>query len=258
MKHSRIIAVDIGNSQIKFFGSDTFYTIKYDSFDKISENEVHSIIKKHCSGNNKLNLPIFAYSSVNPTAYAKIAEITAKYEIEMFDAAAASKEHNRAVFNDISGMGSDRIMGIIGALAEALPPLITVDCGTATTVNVVDKNSVCSGGFIFPGLYTQALSLAEKTANLMEIPLFYEEFYMAKTTVHAMRQGIIYGMIGSISFFIEKVYEKMKNVNIPIFLTGGGANIIIAELEKKYNIVYRPQLVCQGILYAAENYCKCQ
>ena len=59
-----------------------------------------------------------------------------------------------------SEVGDDRIINAIAAVKQYEPPLIIVDFGTATTLDVVDKNASYAGGLICPGVtYLSNLSL---------------------------------------------------------------------------------------------------
>lgn len=54
-------------------------------------------------------------------------------------------------------VGHDRIADTIGAMSQFSCPLIIVDMGTATTVNVVDREGRFVGGMIVPGVRTLSL-----------------------------------------------------------------------------------------------------
>ena len=51
-----------------------------------------------------------------------------------------------------SQVGSDRIVIAVAALAEYSAPLILMDLGTATTIEVVAPDNIYIGGIIFPGV----------------------------------------------------------------------------------------------------------
>src|SRR5262249_50752600 len=73
----------------------------------------------------------------------------------------------RAV-DEPDAVGIDRVFGAIAA-RSMVPPntsTITVDVGTAVTVNLIDPDGVFQGGGIFPGPALMARSLHEYTAKL--------------------------------------------------------------------------------------------
>lgn len=68
-------------------------------------------------------------------------------------------------------VGKDRLVDAAYAAANFPLPVITVDLGTATTFNVVDKNRVFRGGVICPGLSTGLRALGERCAQLPQVHL---------------------------------------------------------------------------------------
>ena len=65
-------------------------------------------------------------------------------------------------------VGIDRLFGALAARAMVPPgtPAITVDVGTAATVNLIDADGVFQGGAILPGPRLMARALNEFTAKL--------------------------------------------------------------------------------------------
>ena len=61
-------------------------------------------------------------------------------------------------------VGKDRLVDAAYAAANFPLPVVTVDLGTATTFNVVDKDRVFRGGVICPGLSTGLRALGERCA----------------------------------------------------------------------------------------------
>ena len=94
-------------------------------------------------------------------------------------------------FSGIDGMGNDRKLGLLGALKHSMPPFITVDCGTAVTVNACDEEAKCLGGVIFAGIRTQLKALTQNTDALKNINPVYKGTALGKNTESAMGAGII-------------------------------------------------------------------
>ena len=92
-----------------------------------------------------------------------------------------------------SQVGSDRIVIAVAALAEYEPPLILMDLGTATTIEVVDRGSTYLGGCIIPGVRTSLDALTSRAAQLPGIRLDRPGRVIGKNTVDCMRSGIMYG-----------------------------------------------------------------
>ena len=65
-----------------------------------------------------------------------------------------------------SQVGSDRIVIAVAALAEYKAPLILMDMGTATTIEVVEPGNEYKGGVIFPGVMISLDALTNRAAQL--------------------------------------------------------------------------------------------
>ena len=64
-----------------------------------------------------------------------------------------------------SQVGSDRIVIAVAALAEYKAPLILMDLGTATTIEVVEPPRTYVGGVIFPGVRISLDAPTSRTAQ---------------------------------------------------------------------------------------------
>ncbi len=252
MSNRMIIAADIGNSRTKIFAAGAARVVEYNK--ENTEKNIEKILKEICRLNRFSAVPILAFSSVNPPMLDLFSAVATSLEIEMFDALTSIPNFPLISFDNITGMGSDRIFGLIGARTRALPPFITTDCGTAVTINAVDKAGKCIGGVIFIGFQTQLAALTEKTANLHTVPLFWEEFSPGINTEQAIRRGIVHSIIGGTVHIIKSIArETGEGVDIPVFLTGGGAEFMREDMRRRFNVTECPNLVCEGIVSVAEH-----
>ncbi len=131
-----------------------------------------------------------------------------------------------------SETGSDRIVTAVAALGKFNPPLIIIDMGTATTVEVVDENRNYIGGCICPGVKTSLDALSEKAAQLPHISLEKPKNAIGKNTVDCMRSGIILGSAAMIDGLINYFEEEMGRKTTRI-ATGGLASDIIPYCKNK-------------------------
>ncbi|KXU36705.1 hypothetical protein AXK12_02810 [Cephaloticoccus capnophilus] len=100
-------------------------------------------------------------------------------------------------------LGTDRIAAALGA--RKLYPsqnLVIIDCGTATTLSFLTRESELLGGAILPGLALWPAALAHATAKLPSVKLPRAQGSLpplvAKDTVSAIRAGALYGHAGAI------------------------------------------------------------
>ena len=70
-------------------------------------------------------------------------------------------------------LGADRLVNTIGVVEYYKPPAIVVDFGTATTLDVVDRNGAFIGGVIAPGVNLSLNALHMAAAKLPTKILIY-------------------------------------------------------------------------------------
>ena len=90
-------------------------------------------------------------------------------------------------------VGKDRLVDAAYAAANFPLPVITVDLGTATTFNVVDKDRVFRGGVICPGLSTGLRALGERCAQLPQVHLGSPKKAIGTNTESCMLSGSVLG-----------------------------------------------------------------
>ncbi len=236
-----LISVDIGNSRIKLLTGDNYFAAE------------HSGVLKRGIDKYLTSLPgkqkYFCISSVNNEHLTKFMNFIAPGDkVDFVDD--LLKQQDILSYDEIEGIGPDRVLGLIGALSLAPPPLITVDCGTAVTVNALDKDSNCIGGAIFAGAFTQIDSLAGATDRLSRFDLDDTLNVPGRNTEEALNSGIILSITGGIKEVINRISVKeFDGCDIPFFLTGGYSGIIAAELaDSGFKYIHQPHLVLLGII----------
>jgi type III pantothenate kinase len=154
-----------------------------------------------------------------------------------------------------NAVGLDRLCGAVAAKAmvPAGTPAITVDVGTAVTVNLIDADGVFQGGAIFPGPRLMARSLHEHTAKLPLVELTgpATDAQPAKSTAAAIRQGIENALIGGVHGAVS-LFSGECPVPPWLFITGGGAHLLAgyrANHMPEQRVV--PALNLEGIRIAA-------
>ncbi len=143
-----------------------------------------------------------------------------------------------------SQVGSDRIVIAVAALAEYEPPLILLDLGTATTIEVVGKGNTYLGGCIIPGVRISQEALTSRTAQLPGIRLDRPGKVIGKNTIDCMRSGIMYGTAAMIDGMLERVEEEL-GFRTRVIATGGMAPFITPLCKRE--IVVERDLLLKGL-----------
>ena len=143
-----------------------------------------------------------------------------------------------------SQVGSDRIVIAVAALATYKAPLILMDLGTATTIEVVEPDNVYMGGVIFPGVKISLDALTSRAAQLPGISLDKPKNVVGKNTVDCMRSGMMYGTAAMIDGLVERIEEELGH-SCTLIATGGIAKFI-APLCKR-DIILEKDLLLTGL-----------
>ena len=143
-----------------------------------------------------------------------------------------------------SQVGSDRIVIAVAALAKREPPLILIDMGTATTVEVIEPKNKYLGGVIMPGARVSLDALTNSTAQLPGINLDRPGKIIAKNTVDSMRSGIMYGTAAMLDGVIDRMQEELGHPST-IVATGGVAPYVIPLCRHK--ITLERDLLLRGL-----------
>jgi type III pantothenate kinase len=154
-------------------------------------------------------------------------------------------------------VGLDRLFGAVAAKAMSLPgwPAITVDVGTAVTVNLIDAEGVFQGGAIFPGPRLMGRALHEFTAKLPLIDLtdpVQDLWRPAKNTADAIRLGIDAALGAGVAQLVDLFIDQCPAPPL-VFVTGGGGHLTSGyPFERASGVRQFMTLTLEGIRIAAE------
>lgn len=141
-------------------------------------------------------------------------------------------------------VGHDRIADAIGAMSRFPCPLIVVDMGTATTVNVVDRKGRFVGGMIVPGVRTSFDALCSHASRLSEVPLRVPARVIGKNTAECMQSGVTYGNAMMVDGLVNRIVGELKS-EATVVMTGGLAHLISPLCRPE--VVYDEYLLFRGL-----------
>ena len=123
-------------------------------------------------------------------------------------------------FENPSEIGADRLAVAVAAIHFYGAPVVVVDFGTATNIEVIDKNAAFVGGIIAPGLLTSAEALFSAAARLSKIDIEIPATVIGLTTKGAVQSGLTYGEIDRIDGLIYRIFDEL-GYKTPVIATGG-------------------------------------
>jgi type III pantothenate kinase len=239
-----LLTLDIGNTNIKSALFDDNFLIEF-----IIHSKVNEVIRY---AKNK-NLIAIAVCSVNPSVEESLANELSEKNIELFRANIKNKFNLRVKYETPDTLGMDRVCSTVGAYDIAVNKklllksqfLLTIDFGTATTINIVSPEAIFLGGLIAPGIKTMLKSLNEKTAQLpLPEPVTFQEL-IGDSTNSSILSGVYNATTGMINETFNHLKKISKNVEPIIFAAGGYAKVIMPYI--KHPIIYEEALVLKGL-----------
>ncbi|MGL5942100.1 MAG: pantothenate kinase [Waterburya sp.] len=144
--------------------------------------------------------------------------------------------------------GLDRALAVSGAIAIYNEACLVIDGGTALTFTGVDKNKHLQGGAIVPGLYSQLITLKQKTAELPKINLpDILPPRWALDTEQAIASGIIYTAIAGINSYILDWLQRFPNSQV--IFTGGDAKLLSKYLHLQFPAIAKRTIIDQNLIF---------
>lgn len=142
-------------------------------------------------------------------------------------------------------VGADRVVNAVGALHRYGAPVVIIDFGTATTVDLVGPDGDYRGGAIAPGVEVAADALVEHTAALRRVELTLPRSVVGRNTVEAIQSGLIYGYAGLVDGLVSRIIGEHGLDDPPVVATGGLAELIIPLCSHRIDV--DQELTLQGL-----------
>lgn len=151
----------------------------------------------------------------------------------------------RILYDNPRDVGADRIVDTVAAMKlYAPPPLIMVDCGTATVFDAVSREGDYVGGAIAPGINIAAEALFARASRLYRVDLDTPKTAIGKNTPHAIQSGIMLGYVGLVEGLVARFKSELGN-DAKVIATGGLAPLI-ARGTTVFDVV-NPNLTLIGL-----------
>ena len=146
-----------------------------------------------------------------------------------------------------ANVGQDRLINALAAYQQYKTSLIIIDCGTATTMDVVTAEGSFEGGVICPGLLISDEVLFSRAAQLFQVNLEIPDNLIGKNTTDSVKSGLIYGYGGMIVSLINKLAKEIVQMDQPyptVVITGGLANKLLPILPE---VIFHDDLTLRGL-----------
>ncbi len=240
------LAFDIGNSRIKTGVFDNEKLVS--AFSSESVGEAIDLLKN-------IQITTAAVSSVVPSTQKTLIEYLKKSGCDPFNISHVINPGFKLQYNTPETLGPDRICSVAGALSlfssenskKEISHLVSIDFGTATTVNILKLPDQFIGGMIAPGPGLMIDSLHQKTSQLPRLNKFEADKRIGNDTFSSIEAGILNSITGG----VERCVASINNLNrLAVYVTGGNAELLMKFLP--FDFRYEKNLVLYGIRFIAK------
>ncbi len=128
-------------------------------------------------------------------------------------------------------VGADRLVNAVAAYERVKGTCIVVDFGTAITYDAVSAAGEYLGGIISPGAEISIDALYERAAKLPKVELAAPRALIGKSTVDAIRSGIVFGFAGQVEGIVRRLRDELGSATT-VIATGGLAGAVVPFIRE--------------------------
>ena len=208
----------------------------------INNKQLNRLFKKNKIKFNKIEKVLFC--SVVPKTFSIIKKfLSSKIKSKCFEVKNLSLKSLIKIKVDYKQVGSDRITNAIG-LINNKNNFIILDFGTATTFDVVVKNTYY-GGIIAPGVRLSLNTLSDKATLIPKIDLKKINKVIGNNTITAVRSGFFWGYAGLIDNIINLIKKETRK-SFKVIVTGGFSNLFKNSIKTK--VSHNKDITIKGLI----------
>jgi len=149
-------------------------------------------------------------------------------------------------------VGADRIVNAVAARELFGSPSIVLDCGTATTFDLISSNGHYAGGLILPGVELALTALCRRAAKLPEVSIQRTEELIGRDTTSSLQSGSYWAAVDAIAGLIKRLRREPGYMQAPVIATGGLVSLLIADLPEIDH--HLPHLTLSGLHLLAQRH----
>src|ERR687892_741639 len=227
-----LLVVDVGNTQTHFgtFRDGElvehwrFATVRDSTADELGA-ALRSLLELRGVGFEDLEAAIV--SSTVPQLRPEWTEMARRYlDIDMPVVGPGLRTGMPIRYDNPREIGPDRLVNAVAAYEKLGGPCVVVDFGTAVTHDVVSVDGEYLGGVIFPGVEISLEALSDRAAALPKIDLVEPRALVGKSTVDAIRSGMIFGYAAMVDGIVGRLREQL-GADTKAVATGGLAHVVV-------------------------------
>lgn len=152
-------------------------------------------------------------------------------------------------------VGADRLVNAVAALQYEGDAWIAVDFGTAANFDLIVGPDRLLGVALAPGPMIAAEALFERAAKLPRVDLTAPERAVGRTTVDALRSGLVFGYAEMVDGMVARIEREAReeigpDARLRVIATGGFAEVVAPHADRIE--VVDPLLTLDGLRLVAD------
>ncbi len=210
-----LLVVDVGNTQTHlgtFEGTELIEHWRFATVRKSTADELGAALRNLLAlrGLSFADLDASIVSSTVPRLRPEWDEVGERYlGHELLVVGPGLRTGMSIRYDNPREIGPDRLVNAVAAYDRIGAACVVVDFGTAITYDCVSADGEYLGGIIFPGVEISLEALTERAAALPKIDLTEPRGVIGKTTVDAIRSGVLYGFAGMVDGILERLEAEL-------------------------------------------------
>jgi type III pantothenate kinase len=231
-----LLVVDVGNTQTHFGtwqGDDLAQHWRFATVRESTADELGAALRNllELRGMTLDDLTASIVSSTVPQLGPEWATMATRYlSHEMLVVGPGIKTGMALRYDNPREIGADRLVNAVAAFDKVKGAVVVVDFGTAITYDPVSAEGEYLGGIITPGVEISMEALTSRAAALPRIDIAPPRSLIGKSTVDAIRSGIVYGFAGQVDSIVRRLRAEMGE-DTETIATGGLAGHIVPFTE---------------------------
>jgi len=221
-----LLAVDVGNTQtvLGLFSGDVL-----EAHWRISTNSVLTSDELRVKVGGLLGLDGMGWGDVEEVVVSSVVPRLTVAWVDMIETACGCaalvvgpglKTGMVIKYDNPHEVGADRIVNGVAAFEAHGGPVVIVDFGTATTIDVVSEDGAYLGGAIAPGVETSAEALFSKAARLSKVDLEPPTCVIGTNTRASVQAGLMLGEAAMVDGLVRRVWGELGQ-QATVVATGG-------------------------------------
>jgi type III pantothenate kinase len=231
-----LLVVDVGNTQTHFGAFDGEELVEHWRFATVrtsTGDELGAVLRNllELRGLGLADLDGSIVSSTVPQLRPEWRQVGARYlRHDTIIVGPGIKTGMALRYDNPREIGPDRLVNAVAAYDRVQGACICVDFGTAITFDPVSATGEYLGGIIFPGVEISMEALSTRAAALPRIELTEPRTLIGKSTIDAIRSGIVFGFAGMVDTIVRRLRDEL-GAETETIATGGLAGAIVPYAE---------------------------